>query len=126
METTTNDTRAFVGVEIWLSYVGRGAPSNASPARIGLGATKEAAHAAAEHWNNQAPYARARKITLHDAAPYGADEREIAERMFGYLDLLEEMDAADRAAHAHFVAGRHASAWLALGGEVCARVYRAG
>jgi len=55
-------------VEIFESYVGKGAPSNASGARRGYGLTKKQAHENAGHFANQAPWARVRKITVIDQA----------------------------------------------------------
>jgi hypothetical protein len=53
-------------IEIFESYVSRRAPSNASGARRGYGVTAEAAHEAAGHWANQAPFARTRTVTVCD------------------------------------------------------------
>lgn len=53
-------------VTLWCSYVGRGAPSNAAGSHVGYGLTKEQAIKAAAHWNNQAPYAKYRRVTIFD------------------------------------------------------------
>lgn len=53
-------------VTIWESYVGRGAPSNRAGARHGYGLTREQAHSNAEHWANQAAWAKARQVTICD------------------------------------------------------------
>jgi len=60
--------QALASVEIFVSYVGKGAPSNAAGARRGYGLTEAQAHKRAAHWANQAPYKRARRITVSDVA----------------------------------------------------------
>ena len=57
---------ARYAIEIYESYVGKGAPSNAAGARRGYGLTPAQAHANAGHWANQAPWARVRKIGVSD------------------------------------------------------------
>jgi len=106
-------------VTLWLSYVGEGAPSNAAGTRVGLGATEEQARDAAGHWANQAPWARARQVTLIDRAAPGlvdgehdfAVEREIEALLLS--PRKEDLAMAD-AAFLHLEAGRVASAWLAM------------
>ena len=53
-------------VSLWKSYVGRGAPSNAAGSKVGYGRTKEEAREYAGHWNNQAPWAREKRIEIYD------------------------------------------------------------
>lgn len=107
-------------IELWCSYVGRGAPSNAAGNRTGLGATKIAAHESAGHWANQAPYARTRRIVLTDSGMSLGDEH-IARRYFerlidapaptsGESEALRILAACDWS-------GGWASAWRAANGE---------
>jgi len=71
---------AFRTVTLWKSYVGKGAPLNRGGNRVGYGLTKEAASAAAEHWANQAPWERFKRVTIIDRAlpPSLTTEDEIA------------------------------------------------
>ena len=62
METTT----AMQGVTVVVSYIGKGAPSNAAGRRTGYGRTKAEASEAAQHWANQAPWERFKKTTVVD------------------------------------------------------------
>lgn len=113
-------------VTLWPSYVGEGAPSNAAGARVGLGATEEEAHDAANHWANQAPWARARRVTLNDRTAPGlvdgahdfAIEREIETLLLS--PRKEDLAKAD-AAYVHLQAGRVASAWLAMHDDIAMR-----
>lgn len=63
---TTQTT--LTSVELFESYVGRGAPPNAAGTRHGYGLTRDQAHRNAAHWPNQAPWARIRKITVSDVS----------------------------------------------------------
>jgi hypothetical protein len=56
-------------MKLWLSYIRSGAPSNAAPARTGIGRTKAEASAAAGHHANQAPYERFRRLEVYDSTP---------------------------------------------------------
>lgn len=51
---------------IYESYIGKGAPTNAAGSRRGYGLTPDQAHRDAQHWANQAPWARTRKIIVSD------------------------------------------------------------
>lgn len=63
-----SSNQALTTVTIWESYVGNKAPSNAAGSRRGYGLTRADALADASHWNNQAPFAKARRVTLCDQA----------------------------------------------------------
>lgn len=105
------------GVELWQSYVGDGAPSNAAGGRSGLGWTQEQASENACHWNNQAPWERFKKITLldHATAPsLATDEESLANHALRFLEDKPSLTAIEREALAHLRAGRFASAWLAV------------
>jgi len=95
---------------VWMSYVGKGAPSNASGARVGLGWTKAEASARAEHWNNQAPYERFRRVTLSDGDYRTA---KLVGSEWSVVTLMPDSPST-RTASAHFEAGRYASAWLTM------------
>lgn len=98
-----------MAIEIIESYVSSKAPSNAAGARSGYGYTRKAAHEAAGHWNNQAPYAKTRKITFCDyakAEPYSRD-CEIAWRVVGGEAGLE-FSPWGAEARALFEAGKYA------------------
>lgn len=74
-----------MNIRIIESYVGKGAPSNVAGPRVGYGYTRAQAHNAADHWNNQAPFARTRTVTVCNylkAEPYTRD-CEIAWRIVG-------------------------------------------
>jgi len=75
-------------VELWESYVGRGAPSNASGRKTGYGRTREEAHVNADHWANQSAWARCRRVTVSDLGPRGVTTRdeEIAWEVCGMDD----------------------------------------
>jgi hypothetical protein len=62
-ETTTK------AIQLWQSYIKRGAPSNAAGTRNGLGRTKEEASKDAGHWNNQAPWEGFRRVWIYDEIP---------------------------------------------------------
>lgn len=53
-------------IDLYESYVGKGAPSNAYGSRRGYGRTPTEAHQHADHWANQLPWARIRYIAVVD------------------------------------------------------------
>ncbi len=105
-----------ITVHLWESYVGSGAPPNGAGSKTGLGLTRKEAHEAADHWNNQAPFARCRRVILIDGK---AECAELAHDAMGYLmDVpLEYASKSERDALRHYRAKRWASAWLALFGS---------
>lgn len=118
MSDTTTD---LFSVTLWQSYVGRGAPSNASGQRTGYGATKKSASENAAHWNNQAPYEKFRRVSIADLSKpseYSPDyERAVA--ICGGSDLYEEFASPKERAgivrRRELIArGRYASAVLDL------------
>lgn len=118
MDVTTND---LISTTLWQSYVGAGAPSNASGQRTGYGVTKRTASADASHWNNQAPYERFRRVWLTDCAKPSeySESYELAVSILRYDADLEEFgekkEREGAARRREFVArGRYASAVLDL------------
>lgn len=119
MDTTT--ITDLVSVTLWQSYVGKGAPSNASGQRTGYGATKRAASEAAGHWNNQAPYERFRRVSVADLSKPSeySPQYETAVAICGPSDLAEEFgserERAGIARRRELIArGRYGSAVLDL------------
>lgn len=105
-----------MAIEIIESYVSSKAPANAY-ARRGYGYTRKQAHDNAGHWNNQAPFARTRKVSVSDyseAVPYSSDA-VIAWAVVGGEAGLE-FSAWGEKARALIEAGKYAQAvQLALG-----------
>lgn len=99
-------------IEIFESYVSPSAPSNASPARRGYGLTPGGAHRAAEHWANQAPFTRTRRVTVTDGTFRPECER-IARAVCGLsFDYDGPRDAGDRRREQMIRRGLAASAIL--------------
>lgn len=99
-------------IELWQSYIGPKAPSNASGAREGLGETKEQATAAAEHWANQAPFEKFRRVTLSDWPRMVEAPSEETAMAFYALDQREYVDTEKaREVGKLLDAGKYASAW---------------
>lgn len=73
-------------ITLWQSYVRRGAPSNGAGNQTGYGRTEAEAHERAEHWNNQAPWARCRRVTVTDGAAEITESARHAQAIVGYLD----------------------------------------
>lgn len=90
MNTIENNTSA---AEIFESYIPSSAPSNASPSRRGYGWSRKEAHAAAQHWNNQAPFAKTRKITVFNGSK-NSDQLALAYRICGLPIVPTERDLA--------------------------------
>jgi hypothetical protein len=104
-------------ITLWESYVGDGAPSNAAGARFGLGWTKKEASRAAEHWNNQAPYERFRRVVLIDRSQPGGPVTEgdyAAEKALDFLELKPTLSKDEQEAMRLLREGRYASAWLKI------------
>lgn len=104
--------------KLFLSYIPSGAPSNGAGARTGLGRTRKEAHESANHWNNQAPYAKTRNVYLVDGQD---DSLQIA---WGELSWLEDklvLSADEKIIVNHLRQGRGASAILAYYGLVAAQ-----
>jgi hypothetical protein len=105
-----------IAVELWMSYVGHSAPSNATGGKVGLGWTKEQASEHASHWANQASHERFRKVTLVDHAVPPAldtDQSRLAWRALGWHEDHTHPSELDTQVLANLRAGRYASAWLA-------------
>lgn len=108
----TKTVKAGNTLELWLSYVGPKAPSNASGAREGLGETKEQATAAAEHFANQAPFEKFRRVTLSDWPRMVEAPSEETAMAFRALDQREYVDTEKAREVGRLLdAGRYASAW---------------
>jgi hypothetical protein len=73
----TEEDGTMATIRIWESYVGRGAPSNASGSRVGYGWTRAQASEAAGHWNNQAPWERFRRVEISDGPVLTAKEERV-------------------------------------------------
>jgi len=108
-------------LNLWLSYVGKNAPSNALGKRWGLGRTKTEALEAAGHYANQAPFARYRRVTLDDsgASPLALDERDdarlVVDEITAWADSPNPLHVERaRAAKELCDRGLYASAWQAL------------
>jgi len=88
-------------ITLWCSYVGRGAPSNASGSRVGYGRSKQEASEAARHWHNQAPWERFRRVTFLDqpsADVVSPEEEHAVMRILPGEDILEFYSSPERAA----------------------------
>lgn len=102
-------------ITIWESYVGRGAPSNKSGARRGYGLTEDEAHRNAEHWANQAAFAKARRLTICDRdkpASTTSREEKIAWDVCGWDPAFAPDPKLQRACADLIRRGKYASAVL--------------
>lgn len=96
-----SDGAEVVGVALWCSYVGRGAPSNAAGSRIGYGRSRQEASEAAAHWHNQAPWERFRRVRFLDqgsADVVSPEEQHAVMRVLPDEACLEFCSAEDREA----------------------------
>ena len=116
-----NATTDLLSVTLWQSYVGKGAPSNASGQRTGYGVTKAAASKDAAHWNNQASHERFRRVSIAD---YSKRSEYSPDYEFAVSVLRHDADAAEFGSKAEregaarrqtlVAQGRYASAVLDL------------
>ena len=98
----TMTKQALAAIEIFESYVGKGAPSNAA-----------GAHDNASHWHNQAPWARTRKITVFDVSTppqMTSRDEKIAWEVCGIPDEYVPATATQRECADLIGKGRYASA----------------
>lgn len=109
-----------MNIKLWCSYVGRGAPSNASGKRVGYGRTKEEASKAAGHWANQAAWERFRRVTVADhdrPSSFTTDDEVIAWEIVGTPGEYVPMSGVERYVVGMIQVGKYASAILSYLGE---------
>ncbi len=101
-------------VELWLSYVGKNAPSNAAGNRVGLGYTKEEATERAAPWANQAPWEKHKRVLVTDSGLVQAARDHFAGLALGPREALTpgEHEALKMLDATGWQCG-YASAWLA-------------
>lgn len=105
----------WMAVMLHESYLPKGAPPNAAGSRSGLGWTRKEAHEKANHWVNQAPYARTRRVTLFDDPQRrGLENERRAWNAFQWLEELGPSDKKEAQALALVKAGLFAQAWVLL------------